>query len=272
MLLKWRALNIASPSLMFYYSLATALFILFFCSTVTAHTDDNAASETEQSLSEALAEDTPPYWQGEFDLGFNQATGNSDNSSLYGKLKLNHDDDKWQHKTELSIRNASVNDKQTAEEYIGIWQTNYKYSENSYSIGSLRAQENHFGQYKMQVSATVGYGHNFYKEDKNLFSIELGVGMSHQESLATGDTQDKGQFFAQMLFNRQITDTTQFEQKMRSETDDANTFLESDSSLKVAITTTLALKVGYIIRRNTNVSVNVENTDTFTHVGVHYTF
>ena len=206
------------------------------------------------------------------DLAYNQNNGNTNNSSLFSKLALDQGNKKWENSLELSAINNESDGERKMEQYVGIWQSNYYYSDSYYGLGSFRSQENHYGEFKLQSSATVGVGHHFWQQDSDRLSIELGLGMSQSEKLVVDEKEESVVYFTQMHYRHNWTETTQFEQKVRSESSQRNTFLVSDTNLAVAINSSLSLKVGYIMKRNSDVSDGVEKTDSFTHVGVSYTF
>lgn len=224
------------------------------------------------SVVQAAAQEEQSPFKGDADLAFNQSTGNTESSSLFARARGSYEKEAWLHSAELSATSAEADGQQVSEQYEALWQTNYKFSEDSYVLATARAQEYRYGEYDYRYALGVGIGHFFINEEDQQLSAEIGTGVSKDKAFADDSAPERSQTFAQVRYINQFTETTRFEQKLRTEYTSDNTYLESETNIGVNINSTLALKVGYIIKNNSDVSVGVEKTDTFTYVGLNYVF
>ena len=69
---------------------------------------------------------------------------------------------------------------------------------------------------------------------------------------------------------RALRETTKIVERFLAESGSDNTYLQNDLGLEVRITGSLGLRVGYQVRRNSDVPPGVEKTDTLTTVGLLY--
>ncbi len=211
-------------------------------------------------------------WKGEGDLGYNKATGNTQTEALLSKLKLTYDIDRWSHTGQLEAVNSSDSGDRTAESYTGKLATNYAISEKYYAFGKGRYEENRFSGYEYQASVAPGLGVHFIDTESTVFNLEAGVGFRRSKEQDTGATSDEAIFQLATKFYRQLTETTRFESDLGVESGADNTYSEAIFALKVKINSHLALKLGYMIKNNSDVPVDTDKTDTLTSVGLNYSF
>jgi len=69
-----------------------------------------------------------------------------------------------------------------------------------------------------------------------------------------------------------LTDNTSFEDTFLTEAGSKNTYLQNDAGLAVNMTKKLALKVGFQVRRNSDVLPGIRKTDTLTTTNLVYNF
>lgn len=211
-------------------------------------------------------------WSGEGDVGFNKTSGNTETESLLAKLKIVNTQERWKHTAELGAINSSDSGARTAESYEGKWKSDYNYSETYYGFGSLRYEDNRFSGYEYQATAALGIGAHVIDSERTLFDVEGGLGYRQSEEQGTGESLDEVILLGSMVYQYQLTDTTRFESDFNVEAGQDNTYLESTLALKVKINASLALKLGYQVKHNTDVPVGTDKTDTLSSVALNYSF
>ncbi|MCK9506138.1 MAG: DUF481 domain-containing protein [Porticoccaceae bacterium] len=218
------------------------------------------------------ASDTEKTWRGEGDLAFNKASGNSSSEALLAKLKLVYERERWTHSGQIEAINTSENDARSAESYTLRGKSDYAISETLYGFGAFRYEDNRFSGYQYQASLSGGLGVHVINTDVAQFDIEGGLGYRKSEEMASGETFDEAIAIAAARYYRTITETTRFESDVNVESGQDNTYLESVVGVKVKINASLALKVAYTVKHNTDVPDGTKNTDTLTSVGLNYSF
>lgn len=211
-------------------------------------------------------------WSGEGDLGYNRATGNTTSQSLLTKLKLVYEEGKWSHTGQFEATNTSENDERSAEAYVLKEQSNYAISETTYGFGGLRYEDNRFSGYSYQATLKGGLGKHIIDDGITIFDIEGGVGYRKSEEQDSGETFSEALAIASTRYHRQLTETTKFESDLNVESGKDNTYAELVLGVKVKINSSLALKVGYSVKHNSEVPDDTKNTDTLTSVGLNYSF
>src|SRR5690606_24744745 len=75
-----------------------------------------------------------------------------------------------------------------------------------------------------------------------------------------------------IAFKHKLTDTTSFENTLLLEAGSDNKFVQNDAGLAVSMTDKLALKVGYQVRHNSDVSPGTDKTDQLVTTNLVYKF
>lgn len=211
-------------------------------------------------------------WHGEGDLAYNLTTGNSDSETLLAKLQLVYERGRWTHTGQFEAVNTSEDDSRSAEAYILREQSDFAISESTYAFGGFRYEDNRFSGYEYQASVKTGLGKHLIDDGVTEFDIEGGLGYRRSEEQDTGETFNEVIAIAAAKYHRQLTETTRFESDFLSESGQDNAYLELVLGVKVKINASLALKVGYTVKHNTDVPADREKTDTLTSVGLNYSF
>jgi putative salt-induced outer membrane protein len=100
--------------------------------------------------------------------------------------------------------------------------------------------------------------------------VQGGPGYRYAEFNNTGESEDGVIFRGDLGFDHQLTETTKIVERFLVETGSDNTYLQNDIGLEVSINSTLALRLGYQVRHNSDVLPGTEKTDTLTTIGLIY--
>lgn len=79
-------------------------------------------------------------------------------------------------------------------------------------------------------------------------------------------------FDGEVKYAYKISETSRYNQNLLVESGKGNTYSKSETFLKLIVVGNLSAKIGYEVKHNSDVSVGVEKTDTFTTVTLVYNF
>ena len=236
-------------------------------------------------------------WTGSGEFGFASAHGNSRSENANAKLGLSQENDLWKNNFFLnglrSKGDVEVVDQQgntvdrlttTANRYDAGASVGYKLDPRSYIVGAARYDHDQFGANLWQGVVSLGYGYIALKDARNELSFEIGPGYKEYRPaalpvLVNGTTVKQVQpveheIVARGLVNYKfrLTDNTSFEDTFLTEAGSKNTYIQNDAGLAVSMTKKLALKVGFQVRRNSDVLPGIKKTDTLTTTNLVYNF
>ena len=233
----------------------------------------------------AVAQDTNNTgWTGTGELGVAVARGNSRSDNLNGKLQFQNEDDQWKHNYYLSLLRAKgevtgdFDGDGVPEESFELNANRYeagassaiKVNEVSSWVAALRYERDDFAPFEYQATASMGYGHNFIKNDDTTFSGEIGPGYRRAKSARTGEVEGDAIARALLDFKHRLTSNTQLYNSLLIESGSDNTFAQDDFGVQVAMSEAFALKAGIQVRHNTDVGPGTDKTDTLTKINLVY--
>lgn len=216
------------------------------------------------------AEEEGP-WSGSVSLGYLATSGNTDNSNVNAGVKVAYAQDSWLHQFEASAIGATENEQTTAEAYKAGFKSEYSFNDTDYMFGLLEWQKDNFSGVRQQVRELVGYGRRILNTDVHTLNAELSVG-ARQSELQDGTDENETVVRVGGDYEFRLSDTASFRQVLAVERGSENTYLESVSELRAQIVGTVALVASYTIKRNSEVPVGAEKTDTFTALSLEYAF
>ncbi|MFP4462288.1 MAG: YdiY family protein [Guyparkeria sp.] len=210
-------------------------------------------------------------WSGAAELGASITTGNTESSTINGKLKLGYLTGPWTHRLRLETIQSSEDGEDTANRTLGEFESNYALSERDYLFGVLRGTHDEFSGYKYQSSVAAGYGRKLWISERGYWDAEIGPGLRIAE---TEDGERETNAIARLSsgFEYRISDYARFDQDLTVLAGQDNTEIESVTGLSTSLTETLAMKLAYTVQHNTDVPAGTEKTDTYTSVNLVYDF
>ena len=211
-------------------------------------------------------------WSGKGELGLVKTTGNSETESFLLGLEFVRETDRWRHRAAASALSASDSGNTSAERYGFEWQSDYKLDDKSWILGAFRYESDEFSAFENQQTLTIGYGRKLIDNSVNQLSGEIGVGYRDAEDALTGESNSEAIFRGLLDYKRQVTDNTQFSNRLLVESGSDNTFTQNLAGLSVAMNDNFALKFGFEYRNNSDVPPGVDKTDTITSANLVYNF
>lgn len=237
------------------------------------------------ALAQSEKSDTPKEgWTGTGELGLALSRGNSRSDNLNAKLQFRNEDEFWKHDYYLSVLRAK-GEVEGDFDGDGVEEERFELNANRYEAGAssaikvnevsswvvaLRYEKDDFAPFDRQATFSMGYGHNFIKNDTTTFSGEIGPGYRVAKDADTGETEKDVIARGLLDFKHRITDNTQIYNTLLVESGDDNTFGQNDVGVSVAMSEAFALKAGFQVRHNTDVGPGIEKTDTLTKVNLVY--
>ncbi len=218
-----------------------------------------------------MAEEATGPWSGSASLGYLATSGNSDTTNVSASTTVGYNVGRWHHEGVAGAIGATTDDETTAEAYRLGYTAKYDFTDTDYIFGRLNWDKDKFSGYDQQTSATLGYGRRVLNTDDMVLNLELGAGYK-QNDLRDGTSEDEAILRAAGDFTWTLTETSSFEQKLSVERGSSNTYMESASTLKARLIGATSLALGYTVKRNSDVPEGSSKTDTFTTIGVEYTF
>jgi putative salt-induced outer membrane protein len=209
---------------------------------------------------------------GNVSLGYLATNGNTESKNANASMEATWDlDGPWKHDWTALAINARTNDITTAESYTAGYKAQRAFSETSYLFFSGDWRQDEFSGYDNQVSEAIGYGRRLIDTERQMLALEGGGG-AKQSELTTGEELDEAIVRGALDYVLQISETSEFTQKLLLEQGDDNRYTESTSALKARIVGNIALVFSVVIKSNSDVPVGIENTDRFTSISLEYAF
>ncbi|MCD9126510.1 DUF481 domain-containing protein [Luteimonas fraxinea] len=211
-------------------------------------------------------------WSGSGELGLAISKGNTDSETVVGKFKLAREDDTWKHAVLASFLYGTSDGLENARRYELFGSSGYRFAERHYVFGSGRTERDHFSSDEYQTTIAGGYGFEalMSEETKLVFEIGPGYRWSKEQDVRMHNNEAIARGF--MDFSHQLTETTRLFDTLLIESGGDNTFVRNEFGVQVRMTDALALKAGFEIRHNTDVSDDRRRTDRLTTVNVVYGF
>ncbi|WP_372872023.1 YdiY family protein [Shewanella sp.] len=214
---------------------------------------------------------------GEAELGATLTTGNTDTSSLKGRLGLKHELGNWENQYTLEALYKEDTDEVTAERYFAGAQGNYKFDDDDYLFVNANYEQDPFTGYDYKFTAAMGYGHHLIDTDKTTLSLEAGPGFQYKrlddvQAALLGDTSESNVVaHGVMNFETEISESSKFKQLIVADYGD-KLEARSESSLTANIIGSLAMKFAVVVRYNSDPLDGKKSTDTETNMTLLYAF
>lgn len=242
-------------------------------------------------------------WSGSGEAGFAASRGNSKSENLNAKLQFKKEDDVWKDTFYLTalrskgeVKTARVgadgtlqNDSTyelTSNRYEAGASAGYKLDERSYIVGALRYENDDFSPFEYQAIASIGYGYTAIKNQSDELSFEIGPGYKRirpidvygpdvfEDALVRHRFDSEGEIVGRGLiaYKHSFNASTSFVDTLLAESGSSNTFLQNDAGVQVDMSKKLALKIGYQVRHNSDVTFGSKKTDQLMTTNLVYNF
>lgn len=229
-----------------------------------------AQANPAEPLPEAEPEEAPPAWHASAELGLINTSGNTDTTTLSLGVEVVRTFLPWRHRVAAEVLQAEEDGEDTADRWLGEWQSDYRLAERSYVFGALRHEADEFSGFDFQQTAAVGYGRTLIASDRQVLEAEIGPGFRRIKNAVTREVESEAIARALIAYHLDISTSTVFDNRLLVESGSSNTLINNDAALKVAINDHFALSFGVLVRHNTDAPEGTEETDTTTTASVVY--
>ncbi len=221
-----------------------------------------------------LAQSAPANtgWTGKGEFGLIKTTGNTELESLLLGIEFIKEQEKWRHRAAANALSAQNQDTTTAERYGFEWQSDYKLDDKSWVLGAFRYDSDEFSAYDKQQTMTIGYGRKLLDNSVSKLVGEIGVGYRDSELASTQISNSETIIRGLLDYTRQLTDNSEFTNRLLVESGSDNTFIQNLVGLSVSMNDKFAMKIGFEYRNNSDVPPGVDGTDTITSANLVYNF
>lgn len=222
----------------------------------------------------ASAEDAPAEPKGltgSAEFGMVVTSGNTDNSTTTGKFELSYDTNNWLHFGKVEGVTAETDNVSTAERYLLNLKSDYKLLDDQFLFVGLGYDVDKFSGFDYQSTVTMGYGRNIFTSDEFKLSAEIGPGY-RKSKLETGETESESIVHLGAKSKYTINEASHIAGTLNIDSGEGQTISILDLGYVNKLNASLALKVGFNIKRTSDVPVDVEKTDRITSVSLLYSF
>ena len=208
-------------------------------------------------------------WEASAELGFVKTAGNSDTETTNAKFDGSTAYNSWKHALHLETLNSSSSSVRSAEKYLVSAQSDRNLDDRSYLLGIATWEKDLFDGFDYQASFALGYGYKVIKEEDMTLSLEIAPGYRISEFNA-GNNEEDGILRLAETFSWNVSETSTFDQFFNTEAGDSNTISRLGVALTSQVANALSMKVGYTIKKNSDVPVGTEKTDRETSITLVY--
>jgi len=221
----------------------------------------------------AMAAPAQAQWAGKGQLGYVLSRGNSDASTLNGKVDATDTVESWTHGLGASVLRAATSGVTSANRYELHGQSNYRISPASYLFGGARYEHDAFSSFAHQAVLDGGYGYKFVDTADTKLNGELGVGYRRSAVRLTGQSEGDAIWRGAMNYETAFNASTKLIEKLAIESGSKDTFITNDLALQVKMSDKLALNLDYSVRHHSAVSgPTVYKTDQLTTANLVFSF
>jgi len=259
-----------------------SLVISFFLLSAFASADDfflGKPAEDEQAAADCSEDENgcKSKWKSSVEFGYVAVSGNTDTTSVNGRFELGYEVEKWRHGGFIASQTTTTEDRLTgvqtdAEKYTAQVKSDYKYSDSAYAFGIADYDNTKDSGFDYQISYALGAGYRFIEQKAHQLDAEMGIGVRDSKTELTSESNSESIVRLAGLYKWQISKNSTFEQQLSTEVGDDNTISRTYTGVTANIIESLALKVSYTAKRQTEVPVGNEKLETITSFTVVYTF
>ncbi|EWH11585.1 hypothetical protein DS2_03715 [Catenovulum agarivorans DS-2] len=228
--------------------------------------------------------------EGEFELGIIVTSGNTETTSLKGKVAYKHELENWSNQYQLealykkddldidtdgdNVADTKVSET-TAQKYFLSGQGDYKLNDEHSALFVFASYEDDkFSGYDYQSTIAAGYSDQLFGNDTSYFKYNIGPGYSFSK-VDSGEKAETAVLRLAAEYQYKFSANAKFTQKLSTEAaleSGKNTKTKSESAISANLMGSLSMKAAYTITHNSEVPATKENTDTTTSITFVYLF
>lgn len=205
-------------------------------------------------------------------LGYVGTSGNTETQTYNTEFLLTWNTTSWTHNLKFQALGSSEDGTATAERYYLEEKSDYNFGEDRYLYVQGSYNDDRFSGYEYQASLTGGYGQYLFRSET--FSLQGFGGMGFRQSdVVDGETIDEVILISLGEELRwTISDSSSLYQNFKTEIGEDLAVSVFEIGLESNIIGSIATKLAFQARHNSDVPEGVKSTDTQTSVSLVYRF
>lgn len=202
-------------------------------------------------------------FKGKLSLGTSVSTGNVDSTNYDVSLNLSRATPRRNHSVAASYASSKFNGTSIRDRTFASYKLDHYLSDekNAHFFGFTSFEKDKFSNIESRLPLIAGYGKRLVDNDKNRFYFQVGLGYMETTFIDGSDDQAGGVGMLGGKYRRHFSKNTTLNQDLSFLVANENTFMNSNTSLNIAMTERLSLKLGYSLRYNTDVAPGIEKKD-----------
>lgn len=220
-------------------------------------------------------------WTTSAELGAITTTGNTEGTSITGKIDAKQDLTNWSNQYILSAffkedekKGADGNriKERSAERYLVSAKGAYKLTQehdNIFVLGSYT--DDKFGAYSQYTTVAAGYGTRILNLENQSLDVEVGPGY-YTAKRATDETENGLLARGAASYKWVLSESATFSQTLSIEYGDDNTRTIAETALSARINGAMQMKAAFLVQNDSDVPVDKKSTDTQTSLTLVYSF
>lgn len=211
-------------------------------------------------------------WTGKGELGYVQVSGNTESETLNAGIRLEKIHDKWKHVAKASAIRAAEDDEASSESYGASWRSEYSLSARSFTFGDIRYFDDKFDSFEEIYTISAGFGYKVFNREGLTWDLSAGIGYRDTAIESTQEDISSITYILESDYKQQLTESTTLENNTRAEIAHDNSFIQNVLGISISINSSLALKVSYDVRHNTQPEPGDVSTDKIFSTNIVYSF
>lgn len=227
------------------------------------------------------ADDTVPSWHTSAELGAITTSGNTNGTSITGKIDARQELDDWSNQyivtgffkeDERKLADGSTLSTRSAERYALSAKAAYKLLDDGRKMFVLGSYvDDKFGAYTTYSTLAVGASRRLLSSEDKSLEVELGPGY-FSGTRANGESEAGFTVRGAAALRWQVGPTALFSHTVSVEKGTSNVRSSAEAALSTKINSTMQMKAALVARNDSNVPADKKNTDTQTSVTLVYSF
>ncbi|WP_051202215.1 DUF481 domain-containing protein [Ferrimonas senticii] len=220
----------------------------------------------------ALAENSA-----EAELGATITSGNTESTSILAKFNGKHIRGDWTNSYKLEALYSEDDNERSAEKYFAEAKTDYPATGRHYFFALVNGEIDKFSGYDYVVNGVAGYGNRLIDTEVRKLSFEIGPGYAYKkvDTDITPDGEDENDLILHVKgeYLWQFSDNAEFKQVLGSDIAfDGATISFSETAVVANLVDSLAMKVSYNVKHNSDPVGDTKSTDTILAATLLYKF
>lgn len=227
----------------------------------------------------------PEEWVGESAFSASATSGNSETTDVGLGVDVKRDWGVWTTDIDLAAEYGQVNGEEAENRYFAAGQLDRELTERAYSLLRASYEQDEFSGFANRTFVGAGLGYFLLKNDRSTWNVEAGPGYKSDrirgraatpqngltEDVPSMTEEDLG-VIARSEFSHQLTDTAKVSNKTLTLYSAESTQIANTIALTTDINHSLAARIGFEVRHDTNPPPEFEATDTAAKFSIVYTF